>query len=190
MPRCGPSSSRNWNWTRRTRGMDHCPICESPCEQRGPNSAAMYLVECAQCGTYLISRETIDDIPGHAARWPSHWHRLAKSKVRAAGERGRPTVSIAYLERVVEADDVPSPPDQADSLVQWAGQRSRPYPEKWLNRRGVDYPELIGRLAVDDEGGVEHVLRHLVGQGLVETVQSSTGGFRLTLSGWVSVPRG
>jgi hypothetical protein len=175
---------------------DACLVCETRCEVRFGEGIDGYTVLCPRCGEfYFLStaersllvetrkRSAVDN--EKLRRLLSHGVRhLPRDKQSYRWPLVRPDVLRELLLR-----ELPTPQEQADSLIRWAGELANSAED----RPSAPHPELgaIIGTRIGDEGAnaIHYILRHLAGDGILtfsfdEACQPARVGVQLTFEGW------
>ena len=110
--------------------MVDCPICRTPeTDRRDDGGTAIF--NCPRCRQFLLSRDTVDDLPGHIRHGPEEdYHRAVLSHAfqRMRGQDRLPTADIQMIERIIRDDRLPNAAVQADIAIRWLGSHL-PVPE-------------------------------------------------------------
>jgi hypothetical protein len=165
-----------------------CVICEM--QMRGdptnlPTHGRLY--NCRRCGEFeLGSRaEALADrhLPSNPRLRAITSHILRK--MQRGGET--PRIDDRLLQKIWAEGDLPSPAQQADTLIQLIAERKAP-PGQFQD---FSVDELVGLIGTGDDGksnatgGFDFVLKHLEQDGLVDSRPGYGAlGLRLTFAGW------
>lgn len=161
-----------------------CPVCNGETEEQGRSpTRGTYDVRCPRCGGFSLTGTAKTfwefEVQDNDALRPVVSHYIRR---RNRGEEF-PTIESRELQQLTDHPSLPTAQEQADNLVRWLGNNTRPGNSP--NIVDVSHGAIIG--SAGQEGFV-FVVRGLMRQGLLEEHQFnvSVGRTRgeLTFDGW------
>jgi len=138
-------------------------------------------VECARCGDFRITRTAEAQLSPRVQKDP--WTRATLSHaVRRMQRTGsRPFINTKLAEELTSSLQLPSPPEQVESLLLWLGDElASPGREVTVDPKPLT--AIIGAL---DESGFNFIVNELVSQDLLTMRHvAGFGKAQLTFAGW------
>jgi hypothetical protein len=169
--------------------MVSCTICEMSMPEPTATEPDLWRFDCARCGTFDLTG-TARQVATNRLASNRRLRMVTSHNIRKMQRQGAPPkISDDVLERIWSEGRLPSPAQQADTLIEIIGNRDVP-PGEYC---AFLPPFLAGSIGTADDGraastqGLNFVLRHLSNDGLLD---SSPGdrpgslGLRLTFRGW------
>ncbi|HLY78033.1 MAG TPA: hypothetical protein VKQ70_01570, partial [Caulobacteraceae bacterium] len=179
-----------------------CPICHSR-EERGDVALPEPAAACPRCGWWYSAYDTTTDkrhAPAAAEAALDRWvhgpnpvevaHRRSRlSHLVRRQQRGRPVGVPAHSLELWSLDDpLPSPPEQADNLVLWVGDRQQADYSRRVTIDRANAPAVAAWLGVpitpDDLGMIGWLAGALAGRLLDLEIADDAIRASLTLTGW------
>jgi len=159
-----------------------CPICGTPVEKRSPTGTVIYYV-CPRCGTFglTVHAESIALPPLLTTRRNRSVLSYAISKTPGTGHDTH-VFNAEECARILGADFLPSPHEQAETLLRWIGDNLDGTGETTLVGF-AQHGDLVG--ARSDES-FRFIVQGLIDSHLVKGFVSGGGAAEVTLTfeGW------
>ena len=161
-----------------------CPVCETPLTGVYPSGK----YDCPRCGEFILTSSLEAELPGHLSG-RIHRRGLMSHKIRRMERKGQPPKIDTYAVKSFWADEVmPTPPEQADELILWAGdnQRALEQPQEApLHYLGARVCTSLFRKD-NPHAGVNELLDHLANEKILKPIKPKHGeaALQLTVPGW------
>lgn len=158
-----------------------CPVCTTALEKRSNYGQKVYFT-CPQCGIFGLTAHAEIVAPRDLLTTPRKRSVLsyAISKTQRAGPN-TPVFDAEECERIVKADYLPTPQEQAENLVRWLGNNLAG-PGDELIVSFSHHGSAVGALSED---GFDFVVQGLTGQGLLQSRgELFNRAVTLTFDGW------
>ncbi len=165
---------------------DSCPICATSATIEDP-SMEVFRVKCYRCGSFDISRNSVDDLPAHAKSWKRTWPAQLSFALRKmqTGDRIPVLGSVREIEGIIASTQLPAPHGKGDNLILWMGSELLDDPSDYVQRQGPSVLEITARTGCFDDGDVFYVAKELEDLGFLESHHAkSVFRAHLTFRGW------
>jgi hypothetical protein len=162
-----------------------CPVCETTLTAFSPPGT----YNCPRCGEFILTGSLQPELPGKLSGG-IHRRAIMSHKLRRMMQDGQapPKISTYTVDSFWTNEVMPTPAEQADDLVLWAGDHQRS-PDRPHRAELYSLGAWVGTSLLDGNPhtGIRWLLTHLADEKLLNSsgiVQSNTADLQLTMLGW------